>query len=377
MTITTTTRRKVYSANGATTVLAYDFKILASAHLEVYVDVGAGLVLQVGGYTVDGVGVAGGGNVTFSVAPASGTNNVLLLRNVPLTQESDYVENDNFPAETHEQALDKLTMLVQQAFDLFNRSLTQPDGDAVNIARLPAKAARASKYIAFDANGDPVATAGTTSVLVVSTFIETLLDDVDALTARETLDAMQDVFTTRGDLVRAGASGVEERVPLGTARQLLQSDGTDAVWGALKGTITNNSAAAGEVGEYVSATVASGSAVSLTTNVAADVTSISLTAGDWDVSGTVGFNGGGGTSVTNLTGSISTTTATVGGNGKQVSFVTAANVINTAGAGSPFLTTPRVRISIAATTTVYLVAYGLFSVSTLSAYGEITARRVR
>ncbi len=39
-------------------------------------------------------------------------------------------------------------------------------------------------------------------------------------------------MTTRGDLVRGGASGVPERVGLGAAYALLRSDGTDAVWGA-------------------------------------------------------------------------------------------------------------------------------------------------
>ena len=42
-----------------------------------------------------------------------------------------------------------------------------------------------------------------------------------AATTRATLDAQQDVFTTRGDLVRAGVSGVAERLPLGTATHVL------------------------------------------------------------------------------------------------------------------------------------------------------------
>ena len=53
-----------------------------------------------------------------------------------------------------------------------------------------------------------------------------------AAAARTALDTLEDVFTTRGDLLRAGASGAEERVALGAAGTVVRSDGTDAVWGS-------------------------------------------------------------------------------------------------------------------------------------------------
>ncbi|MGF6309478.1 hypothetical protein ABIB82_003924 [Bradyrhizobium sp. i1.8.4] len=71
---------------------------------------------------------------------------------------------------------------------------------------------------------------------------------------------------------------------------------------ATQETNTNNNASAGNVGEFISSNVASGSAVALTTGTAADVTSISLTAGDWDVEGMVTFT-------TTATSSISTVSA--------------------------------------------------------------------
>lgn len=51
-----------------------------------------------------------------------------------------------------------------------------------------------------------------------------------AADARTNLDVMQDVFTTRGDLVRGGIGGVAERLSLGASGTILSSDGTDAVW---------------------------------------------------------------------------------------------------------------------------------------------------
>src|SRR5260221_11377663 len=81
------------------------------------------------------------------------------------------------------------------------------------------------------------------------------------------------------------------------------------------GSTTNDSAVAGNIGEIVTATLATGSAVVLTTNTTANVTSISLTAGDWDVTGTVVFKFGAITSYTNLVGGTSNTSESFGTQG--------------------------------------------------------------
>jgi len=52
----------------------------------------------------------------------------------------------------------------------------------------------------------------------------------DAATARTNLDTFEDVFTTRGDMLRAGVAGAEERVALGASGRKMSSNGTDAVW---------------------------------------------------------------------------------------------------------------------------------------------------
>jgi len=126
------------------------------------------------------------------------------------------------------------------------------------------------------------------------------------------------------------------------------------------------------MGEFVSSLVASGSAVSLTTATAANVTSISLTAGDWDVEGNVNFKETTST-VTARSAGISTTSVTIpsdgseGYNGVQSTVTTENNTI----------TLPTKRISISGTTTVYLVGSATFSAGTCAGFGAITARRVR
>jgi hypothetical protein len=136
------------------------------------------------------------------------------------------------------------------------------------------------------------------------------------------------------------------------------------------GTTTNDNAAAGSVGEFVSSIVSAGSAVSFTNNVDRNITSISLTAGDWDVQGSVFFN-------PSIAGSIvrcwcSTTSATSPDNSLMVQVNLASGT--TANCG---LTTPPLRISISGTTTVYLSARTVFSSGTSTGCGGIYARRVR
>ena len=141
------------------------------------------------------------------------------------------------------------------------------------------------------------------------------------------------------------------------------------------GTTTNNDATAGIVGEYISSTVLVGSAVALTDTTPANITSISLTAGDWTVSANIAYAIAATTINTIRYGAISTTSATLptipasGAYFQQpISITGAATVVEPIGT---------VRVPLNSTTTVYLVVRADFTVSTLSAYGFIGARRMR
>jgi hypothetical protein len=143
--------------------------------------------------------------------------------------------------------------------------------------------------------------------------------------------------------------------------------------GQLPGIASNVAATAGNVGEYVTASVAVGAAVGLTTNVAANVTSIPLTAGDWDVEGIVCANYGS-SNGTGLSGWISTTTASQPAPGTPGLFqIVASLTLSTSG---QCFATGKQRFSLNATTTVYLSALATFAGSG-AAWGSINARRVR
>ena len=138
------------------------------------------------------------------------------------------------------------------------------------------------------------------------------------------------------------------------------------------GTATNDNAAAGVVGEYTSSLVASGSAVSLTNNTTANITSISLTAGDWDVDGHVNFTETTST-VTARSAGLTSTSATVPTDGSEAF----CGVQSTVTSETNSITPSRKRFSLSATTTVYLVGRASFSAGTCTGFGQITARRAR
>lgn len=147
--------------------------------------------------------------------------------------------------------------------------------------------------------------------------------------------------------------------------------------GQYLGTNDATVATAGNVGELISSTIASGSAVSLSNNSPANLTSISVTAGDWDVSCNLIFVDTGTTVVSYLLGSISTTTGTVSTTPGQYTVYP----ISTAGAANTLITSVGMWIgpldaALSAPTTYFCVAQGGFTVSTLTVYGILRARRV-
>lgn len=141
------------------------------------------------------------------------------------------------------------------------------------------------------------------------------------------------------------------------------------------GTTTNDSAAAGSVGEVIESEVLSGAAVSLTNLTPANVTSISLTAGNWIVWGNIWFLPNAATTVSRIDMAIGTTSATLPTSPGKGSFQTLRLAFITgAFQAQP---TGQIRLSLASTTTVYLIANSSFGVNTMAAYGYIAAMRFR
>lgn len=139
------------------------------------------------------------------------------------------------------------------------------------------------------------------------------------------------------------------------------------------GSTDGSDAPAGTYGECLTNTLASGSAISLTTDTTANITSLSLTAGDWYIQGVGAFNPDATTTTTYLRAGISTTSATLGGLG-QTAALPFAITLDPADIEMP---TPVFRIKLTSTTTVYLVVRAGFGVSTMTGYGRLFAWRER
>lgn len=138
------------------------------------------------------------------------------------------------------------------------------------------------------------------------------------------------------------------------------------------GTTTNDSAAAGSVGQYVSSNVPLSPGTNIPSNTATNLTSISLTAGDWDVEGNITYNGSSAISIIAWANIINTASATLPGDGSNYVLNTG---VSTTFAGGTCITT---RVSVASTTTVYLIGYVTLSgVTTCVMGGNLTARRRR
>jgi len=159
MTISSTTVKNSYSGDGSTTTFNYTFKIFSNSDLQVIIRSSTGtetVKTITTHYTVTGAGSASGGTVVFTAGniPTS-TETVVLRRAVPQTQSIDYIANDPFPAESHEEGLDRAMMTLQQVQEEVTRSLKLSRTNTMTSTEFTVGAAdRANKILAFDSSGE-------------------------------------------------------------------------------------------------------------------------------------------------------------------------------------------------------------------------------
>ncbi|GAT35624.1 virulence protein PGP3-D [Terrimicrobium sacchariphilum] len=132
MSVQSDTSRIQYSGN-ASTVTPYPvpFYFFDDTDLRVVVTTSGGVdtTLALGtDYAVTGAGVEAGGSLTTTAAIPN-TSKVTIFRQVPMTQTTVYEENSDFPAKSHERALDRATMLAQQNSRTVGRSLKVRESD--------------------------------------------------------------------------------------------------------------------------------------------------------------------------------------------------------------------------------------------------------
>ena len=210
MTVTTTTTTNTYTGDGTTTAFSFTFEILETTDIKVIVvttATGVESVRSIGtgstNYAVTGTGNVNGGTVTFVTAPTA-SETVFLMRNMSFTQPTDYRTNDPFPAETHENALDRMALQIQQIGRRLDRALLRPESDTTSGA-LPHNIDLKGGVLKFNSSsGVPEADSSLTDVAtssangLMSSSDKAKLDGIEASattdqTASEILSAIKTV----------------------------------------------------------------------------------------------------------------------------------------------------------------------------------------
>tara|TARA_R110001606_G_scaffold298523_2_gene446295 strand:- start:581 stop:2047 length:1467 start_codon:yes stop_codon:yes gene_type:complete len=256
MSVSSTTTKNSHSGNGSTTAFAYSFKIFADTDLLVIIRASTGAETTKSlstHYTVSGAGAESGGTVTFTSGntPASGET-VVIRRNLGLTQATDYVENDPFPAESHEDALDRLTFITQGIQEELDRSFKVSKTNSITTPEFVDDAStRASKLLGFSSSGNNLeATTGRVSSVSVSnvavssgasqaatvSFNTTSgalalgipVGSTGATGATGAAGDLSDPTTTQHDIIVRGASAVE-RLAKGSNSTVLNTNASGAL----------------------------------------------------------------------------------------------------------------------------------------------------
>lgn len=128
MTVSTEVDHNDYTGNGVTTSFPYTFRIFNKTDLMVQVvDLNESITVLTldTDYSVTGAGTYSGGSVVLPSPLANGWQ-ISISRELPATQETDLRNQGKFFAEVHEDAFDKLTMLIQQCFSFLRLALRKP-----------------------------------------------------------------------------------------------------------------------------------------------------------------------------------------------------------------------------------------------------------
>jgi hypothetical protein len=183
------------------------------------------------------------------------------------------------------------------------------------------------------------------------------------------------VASPLGGTIDGGASVVINNPNQGLIFEPFQGGNLWVVGGSVSGVSAGSAAAAGTIGEVISSDIPSASAVAqATSGTAVNVTSVSLTPGDWDCTGSVVTKPAGTTTTSGLAGGISTVTGAL-----PVAVEVGSTIFQAPQAAAIAAAIPIARVQelLTTTTPIYLVGNSVFAVSTMSLYGQIICRRMR
>ena len=241
MTVSSLSVKNSYNADNTTTSFAYTFPIHSVNELTVILRAANGtetIQTITTHYSIVDNGSAGG-QVNFVSAPATG-NTVVLLRDTNLTQETDYIANDPFPAETHEAALDKITLQQQELQEELDRAIKISRSNDIASSEIAQTAAtRAGKLLAFDSSGNLEVSLDASSIATNATAA------ANSATAAAASQTAAETAKTAAETAKTAAENLLDNFDdrfLGakTSDPSVDNDGDALVDGALYFDTTNN-----------------------------------------------------------------------------------------------------------------------------------------
>lgn len=192
-----------YTGNGSQTVFSVPFEFRQNSDIVVRVD-GALKTLNTD-YTLTGAETTGGGTCAFLVAPGNGAI-ITIYGDMPLARGTSFADYALIPAAVLEDDLDDLAMMIRQVNAALSRSIRVPVYEPNALMELPAKAIRASKFLACNSNGDiePASSIGATALTssLIGTTLNSLLRTAGEIAAGVT---PTDYAYPPGDVRRYGA----------------------------------------------------------------------------------------------------------------------------------------------------------------------------
>ncbi len=154
MTVSTNINKATFNGSGSTGPFTFNFRFYMNTEISVIrVDANGTDTLLVEGtdYTLSGAGSYGGGVVNLTIALAYG-NQLVIMRLVDLLQSTEIRNLGTFFPEIHEDAFDRMVMMIQQIAEMTERAIKLPSSQTGNF-ELPAQKLN-DTLVGFDINGN-------------------------------------------------------------------------------------------------------------------------------------------------------------------------------------------------------------------------------